>query len=508
MSEENRELNIDWSKFKSKAKGKMLDRAKRGYIEFCRMLDEVDFELVTSYIGICDRVEVKYRFDDNVKLNISPDNFKCQTHKNIINFKNSLNKNNDKFIKFVGLTDGYVLVSQIETFDNVIVEVDIRVYNSFNKGRQNFYSRLKQINGYTTDSYINNNTKMNIYIDNIKLNPMSPNKFKRAYKSIIEFKSNLIKNKDKFIKFAGLTNGNSLIAEIKAFDNGIIKIDISAYSKFTNARQDFYDKLKEVNGHTGDYYKGADIKMNIYIDNVKLNPIKPSAFKQTTYKSIVSIKNNLVKNNDEFIKFVGLTNDGNLIAKIKTFDGGRILKDINSYNQWNKSRQDTYRYCKEKGYRILSPYISASDKILIDFNCGHEPNWITPNALKQNKGCPVCNESKGEKAIRAYLEDNNIEFIQEYRFDGCKYRLRLPFDFYIPSLNLCIEYDGEQHYKAFNYFGGEEKFKLTQKRDKIKNNYCEDNGINLLRIPYLELDSIEDILDEEFEKLRELKETS
>lgn len=82
----------------------------------------------------------------------------------------------------------------------------------------------------------------------------------------------------------------------------------------------------------------------------------------------------------------------------------------------------------------------------------------------------------------------------------------MPFDFYIKEFNLCIEFDGEQHYRENNYFGGNNIFKETQKRDKIKNKYCKDNDINLLRIPYWELDSVEDILDEEFERLRkELK---
>ncbi|MFH0334633.1 PDDEXK family nuclease [Clostridium perfringens] len=142
------------------------------------------------------------------------------------------------------------------------------------------------------------------------------------------------------------------------------------------------------------------------------------------------------------------------------------------------------------------------DKILIDFNCGHKPNWIIPSSLKRNHGCPICDESKGEKYVRIYLENNNIDFIQEYRFEDCRYKYTLPFDFYIPDNNLIIEFDGIQHYRENNYFRGNNIFKDTQKRDKIKNKYCKDNGINLLRIPYWELESIEDILDEEFERLR------
>lgn len=68
----------------------------------------------------------------------------------------------------------------------------------------------------------------------------------------------------------------------------------------------------------------------------------------------------------------------------------------------------------------------------------------------------------------------------------------LPFDFYIPKYNLIIEYDGFHHFYPVNGWGGEEKFKLTQENDAIKNKYCKENDITLLRIPYT--DSKEDII--------------
>ena len=68
----------------------------------------------------------------------------------------------------------------------------------------------------------------------------------------------------------------------------------------------------------------------------------------------------------------------------------------------------------------------------------------------------------------------------------------LPFDFYIPKYNLIIEYDGFHHFYPVNGGGGEEKFKLTQENDAIKNKYCKENDITLLRIPYT--DSKEDII--------------
>lgn len=401
---ENKELSIDWSKFKSNAKGKILEKAKQGYIEFCRMLAELDFELVSDYIGNKDKVELVYKLNDGIKFNMKPNGFKIQT-----------------------------------------------------------------------------------------------------YKTIICFKNNIIRKGDAFIKFAGLNGQGNLIAQIKTFDRGLVNIDVNNYNKWDNGRQDFYNKLREVGGYTNDYYINNREKINIFINNVKLNPVSPDRFKTNTYKIIIKIKEGLKENGDEFIKFTGLTKSGNLMVKIKTFDGKIIMVDTNTYNRFNNGRKGTYSYCEEKGYKILSPYISNSDKILIDFNCGHEPHWIIPAMLKQNYGCPICHESKGEKTIREYLEKNNIEFEQEYKFDNCKYKDFLRFDFYVPEYNLCVEFDGIQHFEAKDFFGGKETLKLTQKRDNIKNNYCKDNNINLLRIAYYDIDNIEKILDKELvDGLREL----
>jgi very-short-patch-repair endonuclease len=56
---------------------------------------------------------------------------------------------------------------------------------------------------------------------------------------------------------------------------------------------------------------------------------------------------------------------------------------------------------------------------------------------------------------------------------------------------VCVEYDGSQHYHPVEYFGGEKVFKETQKSDAIKNKYCSDNGIKLIRIPYKNKSSAE-----------------
>lgn len=69
--------------------------------------------------------------------------------------------------------------------------------------------------------------------------------------------------------------------------------------------------------------------------------------------------------------------------------------------------------------------------------------WQKPNNHLFGKGCPICKKSKGELAIRKELENLNLDFIEQKRYENCRAKNPLPFDFFIPSKNLLIEYDGE-----------------------------------------------------------------
>lgn len=111
-------------------------------------------------------------------------------------------------------------------------------------------------------------------------------------------------------------------------------------------------------------------------------------------------------------------------------------------------------------------------------------------------GCSTCGKCNvGEDRISKYLLDNNIDFIRQHSFPDCKNVNTLQFDFYIPHIKMCIEYDGKQHFEPIDFFGGIEAYEYCVKRDTIKNIYCEENGINLLRIPYYEYKNIDKILN-------------
>lgn len=124
-------------------------------------------------------------------------------------------------------------------------------------------------------------------------------------------------------------------------------------------------------------------------------------------------------------------------------------------------------------------------------DCGNI-KYVSTKNLKQNavQSCGCLTKSSGELKIEQLLIKIGIIYNLQYKFQNCKNKKCLPFDFYLPEYNICIEYDGEQHYKPVDYWGGEEGFKQRQKNDEIKNQYCKDNNIKLIRIPYWDYDKL------------------
>lgn len=105
--------------------------------------------------------------------------------------------------------------------------------------------------------------------------------------------------------------------------------------------------------------------------------------------------------------------------------------------------------------------------------------------------------SKGELKIVEILQKNKILFERQKTFHDLKDQNLLPVDFYLPYYNCVIEFDGIQHFKySGTGWDTKEQFEITQKHDKIKNDYCKNKNIILIRIPYYIYDnlSIKDLL--------------
>lgn len=149
-------------------------------------------------------------------------------------------------------------------------------------------------------------------------------------------------------------------------------------------------------------------------------------------------------------------------------------------------------YKPPEGYELVGPYNGMQHKTLVrHIDCGFI--WeVKPNNLEFGKGCPICNRKvpKGEQRISKWLRSHNINYIAQYPIDLEEHHLSI--DFYLPDLDLYIEYNGEQHYYPVAYFGGEEKFNKQQELDALKVKYLNKK---LLIISYEDFENIESILE-------------
>ena len=153
-----------------------------------------------------------------------------------------------------------------------------------------------------------------------------------------------------------------------------------------------------------------------------------------------------------------------------------------------------YKVAKETDgeYLVLSNYENGKTKIKVKhITCGTIYKVAPDNFLCGNR-CPKCKESRGERKIREWLITKGISFVAQ---QPIKYNMRkrpLKIDFLVQE--VAIEYDGEYHYKPMSHAGGKGGLRDQQRRDRIKDKYCADNGIPIIRIPYWDFDNIDEIL--------------
>ena len=153
------------------------------------------------------------------------------------------------------------------------------------------------------------------------------------------------------------------------------------------------------------------------------------------------------------------------------------------------------QYIENEGYVLVSTeYKNTHTPLVIICPKGHEFQTTFHSFKNNGVRCYCARESKGEKRIREYFIDKSIEFISQQKFENCRNVRPLPFDFYLPKYNLCVEYDGQQHFDEIHAYS-KESFQQTKINDEIKTNYCKENNIPLLRIPYWEFNNIEKILE-------------
>ncbi len=127
---------------------------------------------------------------------------------------------------------------------------------------------------------------------------------------------------------------------------------------------------------------------------------------------------------------------------------------------------------------------NGSKRVLVCHNkCGFKYSVNLWNFL-HGQGCPKCKSSHGERKVRRYLQQHNFLFLEQKSIKVNNSYLKL--DFYLENngKKFAIEYNGIQHYQPVAYFNGEQGFAAQQKRDNLKKEYCLNNNIELIIIPY------------------------
>ena len=128
-------------------------------------------------------------------------------------------------------------------------------------------------------------------------------------------------------------------------------------------------------------------------------------------------------------------------------------------------------------------------------DCGNIYYVSAERLLSGNTSSCGCLHSKGNAKIKNILQNNNILYISEYpiRINNINYY----FDFVILNENneidYIIEYDGILHFEQDNYHGwnNKENWEKTKRNDEIKNQWCKDKKIKLIRIPYTDYNKID-----------------
>lgn len=168
------------------------------------------------------------------------------------------------------------------------------------------------------------------------------------------------------------------------------------------------------------------------------------------------------------------------------------VKEIIEKDGKNKLLSTNYTRCKDWNLSITCEECGKPFLVSLDY-------YQRTHKTK----CNNCSCSYGERMIHKYLNEHFIDFETEKEIiiKGRSYPLRL--DCFISSYNMAIEFDGEQHYFPVNFDGYsierfKKEFEELQIRDKEKNNYCKNNNIILMRIPYWERDNISNVLDDYF----------
>lgn len=254
-------------------------------------------------------------------------------------------------------------------------------------------------------------------------------------------------------------------------------------------------------------YKKEWISWGVYLNSGRISNSKKDFLNYNEARKIVHKKN--LKSAQEFIKW----------NRPDCIPSNPSIRYKEFWISWGDFLGTNNKSLKEKGTSFLSfeeaklyisnlnlkhkfEYMEYIEKNHIDF-LPKRPDYIYKDkwtGYLDYLNCEGLRSSYGERKIKDFLDTLGIQYKREYKFETCinDEENKLPFDFYIPERNLCIEYDGQHHFNVVSKYGGDIFLEKVKKHDKIKDDWCLKNNIKLIRISYRQKRKITKILNELF----------
>ncbi|PAE33344.1 hypothetical protein [Bacillus sp. 7884-1] len=303
-------------------------------------------------------------------------------------------------------------------------------------------------------------------------------------------------------------------------DEGCYECGIESAKKKSHEKSEpkFRKMLEENNHKLLTEYKGTKAKVVIDFNcghkpheispgNYMMGKRCPKCRNMCPEQAIEKLNEILIKNGDEWIegeyinthtkikiKF-NCDHEANWITPAHYKDGmgcydcGLLITTMAAQERSELAKKEFEELVKRNGHQLLSEYKSATEKVLIHYNCKHDAHSVSPNAYKtHNVYCPLCKVSKGEKIIQDWLEENGIEYEAQFKFPKQKKgRFGYKYDFMLPNQNSIIEVHGLQHYEHCYYHEVSSKtLEKEQENDRLKLEYAESMGCNYIVVDYRE----------------------
>lgn len=204
------------------------------------------------------------------------------------------------------------------------------------------------------------------------------------------------------------------------------------------------------------------------------------------YKPLEHYKNNMVKicclDSEGYKVMISRASLGRVKEYQRfsiTSNPNNYIYNLNIFGTRNHYPSIVINHCesKIKNHVNLICRCECGETFICDAN-----SWKRNEKTRCNK-C-VAKLSNIERKVKMFLDDNNISYVWQKRFDNCKNIKPLPFDFYLQDFNTCIEVDGEQHFYSYDKFNKRMSLEQRKINDNIKTKFCLDNNINLIRLKY------------------------